>query len=321
MKFLIFMLLAVPLAAQQPVIEEWQVPWPDTRPRDPYVAPNGVVWFAGQQGHYLGTFDTTTKQFERYDLQPGAGPHNLVVAPDGAVWYAGNRVAHIGRLDPASGAVRIFPMPDPAARDPHTLVFDGRGNIWFTLQRSNMVGRLGMADGSVELVAIPTRLARPYGIVVDPQGRPWVTLFGTNKLATVDPETMEVREIETPRPEARLRRLALTSDGAVWYVDYQGGYLGRYEPATGDIREWAAPGADRSRPYGTVADAGDRIWFVETGLRPNRLVGFDTRAESFLTPAEIPSGGGSVRHMYYHHETGTIWFGTDSNMLARVRLP
>ncbi len=315
------LLVAWPLAAQQPTIDEWLVPWPDTRPRDPYVAPDGTVWLAGQQGHYLAAFDTVSKEFRRFDLQPGAGPHNLIVASDGAVWYAGNRVANIGRLDPATGAVRIYPMPDPAARDPHTLVFDGRGNIWFTLQQSNMVGRLAMATGEVDLVEIPTRLSRPYGIVVDPEGRPWFTLFGTNKLATVDPATLELTEIETPRPEARIRRIALTGDGMVWYVDYQGGYLGSYDPANGAITEWQAPGAGDSRPYGMVADSADRVWFVETGLQPNRLVGFDTEEAEFLEPVAIPSGGGSVRHMYFHPDNNTIWFGTDSNMLARVRLP
>src|SRR5690554_6043608 len=29
-------------------IQEWEVPWKDTRPRDPYVAPDGQVWFVGQ---------------------------------------------------------------------------------------------------------------------------------------------------------------------------------------------------------------------------------------------------------------------------------
>ena len=33
------------LAAQQVVIEEWEVPWEGSRPRDPYVAPDGGVWF------------------------------------------------------------------------------------------------------------------------------------------------------------------------------------------------------------------------------------------------------------------------------------
>ena len=38
-------------------VKEWPVPWEGTRPRDPYVAPGGKVWFCGQQGNYLAYFD------------------------------------------------------------------------------------------------------------------------------------------------------------------------------------------------------------------------------------------------------------------------
>jgi hypothetical protein len=38
-------------------IEEWPVPWPGTRPRDPYVAPDGKVWFVGQTGDDLARFE------------------------------------------------------------------------------------------------------------------------------------------------------------------------------------------------------------------------------------------------------------------------
>ena len=115
-------------------IKEWPVPWNNTRPRDPYAASADKVWFVGQGGDYAAYLNPETGEFERFDLESGAGPHNLIVADDGTVWYAGNRAAHIGKLDPESGAIVKFPMPEPVARDPHTLVFDPAGDIWFTVQ-------------------------------------------------------------------------------------------------------------------------------------------------------------------------------------------
>jgi virginiamycin B lyase len=38
-------------------IKEWQVPYEDSRPRDPYVAPDGRVWFCGQLGAYIAVLD------------------------------------------------------------------------------------------------------------------------------------------------------------------------------------------------------------------------------------------------------------------------
>jgi virginiamycin B lyase len=309
-----------PSHAQPVSIDEWEVPYAESRPRDPYVAPDGRVWFCGQRTGYLAVLDPATGEFRKYDLGEGAGPHNLIVDDRGMVWYAGNRRAHIGRLDPATGDVTQYPMPDEAARDPHTLAWDGKGDIWFTVQGGNFVGHLDTGSGEVRLVAVPSERARPYGIRVDPEGRPWIALFGTHKLATVDPATMELTEVPLSRESARPRRVEISSDGRVWYVDYADGMLGAYDPKGGSIEEWAIPGGSDSRPYGTALDDRDRLWFVETGPQPNRFTGFDTRAATWIGGTPIESGAGSVRHMYFHPSTRTIWFGTDANTIGRARL-
>ena len=55
-------------------------------------------------------------------------------------------------------------------------------------------------------------------------------------------------------------------------------------------------------------------------MQPNRLVGFDTESKTFSEPMEIPSGGGTIRHMYYDESTDSIWFGTDVDTVGVVRL-
>lgn len=327
----LFALLLLPsfvFAAEQETavtvdIKEWPVPWEGTRPRDPYVAPDGRIWFVGQQGHYVAEFDPGAVKFRRIDLEKGTGPHNLIVDASGFVWYAGNRAAHIGKIDPATGKTEKFSTPDPGAADPHTLLFDGRGHIWFSSQHANSVGRLHMENGKVEVIPVPTRNARPYGLVVDESsagGRPWIALLGTHKLATVEPDSLKLTEIALPRKEARPRRLAL-ADGRLWYVDAAQGYLGVYDPRSGAFQEWRTPGGAYSAPYAMAADRAGRIWFVETGVDPNRLVGFDPKTAKFFSLTEIPSGAGSVRHMVYDVKTGTLWFGTDENTLGRAQLP
>lgn len=320
--------LAVPadpaaIQAQEIQIDEWGVPWSQTRPRDPYVAPDGDVWFVGQRADYAGVLDPATGEFDRIDLPEGSGPHNLIVDDDGVVWYAGNRDRHIGRLDPATEEIERIEMPDPSVRDPHTLVFDADGRIFFTAQGANMIGRLDPATRAVEVQAVATERARPYGIVVARDGTPWVAAVGTNKLIRVDPGTLALTEVDLPRTDARPRRLQPTSDGRIWYVDYSGGYLGAYDPTSGGFREWAMPRGGESRPYGMAVDAQDRLWFVETGPRgePNQFVGFDPDTEEFFSMTEIPSGAGTVRHMFYHQPTHTVWFGTDANTIGRARLP
>lgn len=319
---LAFVLLqpAVADAQNAPVeIEEWNVTWEDTRPRDPYVAPDGRVWFVGQAGHYIAALDPESGEFERIDLDDGVGPHNLIVDSEGTIWYAGNRAAHIGRVDAETGEITKIAMPDPeAVRDPHTMIFDSNEDIWFTAQGSNVVGKLERATGEVQIVEVPTPRARPYGIVVDADDRPWIAEVGTNKIGTVDPATMEYREYDLPREEARPRRIAVTSDGAVWYVDYAQGHLGRLDPETGTVEEYLSPGGEGSQPYAMAVDDEDRLWFVETQGDQNRLIGFDAASREFVAEEDIPSGGDTVRHMVYHAETGVIWFGTDDHTIGRA---
>ncbi|HEY7473359.1 MAG TPA: lyase [Gemmatimonadota bacterium] len=308
----------VALAAADTVeIREWTVPWPNTRPRDPIVDREGHVWFVGQRGNYLGMLDPTTGEITRRELPANALPHNVIVGPDGALWYAGNGDSHIGRIDPASGDLRRYDTP---VRDPHTLQFAPDGMLWFTAQSANRIGRLDPSTGAVTLVEPSVADARPYGLVIDRNGRPWIALFGTNRLATVDPTTMEPTEFPLPSPDSRVRRLGLTTDGMVWYVDYARGTIGRLDPGTGETEEWVAPGGKGSRPYAMAIDDRDRIWFVETGSEPNRLVGFDPATGAFTAPAPIESGGGVVRHMIFHAPTRTLWFGTDANTIGQARI-
>ena len=319
------MLLPLTGAADNAVkveIREWKVPYEASRPRDPYVDQKGFVWFVGQRSHYVGLLHPDSGEFKKFDLVTGAGPHNLIVGKDGYVWYAGNQKAHIGRLDPRSGDIKIYPMPDGTPRDPHTLVFDGtEENIWFTAQGGNTVGRLQTRTGKLDILPVPTERARPYGIKVDQKGHPWVVLLGTNKIATVDPATMALKEITLPRAETRPRRVEIDSKGNIWYVDFAGGRVGVYEAATGKVEEWISPGGEKSRPYGTAMDNADRFWFVETGAEPNQFVGFDTRTRQFIGSTPIPSGGGTVRYMFYNAPKNEIWFGADTNTIGRAILP
>lgn len=302
-------------------ITEWKVPWPGTRPRDPSVAPDGTIWFVGQQGHYVGHLNPATGEFKRYELEPGTGPHNQVLDRQGYVWFAGNRVGYIGRLDPKTGEIKKYPMPDPAARDPHTLVMDSKDNIWFTVQGGNFVGKLETTTGKVRVVKMTTERALPYGILVDPEGFPWFNQFGTNKIGRMEPNSMEVTTYMLPSPDARDRRIARTSDGYIWYTDHNRGYLGRLDPKTGEVKEWPAPAGERSRPYALAADDKGRLWFSETGIQPNRFVGFDPKTEEFFSITQVPSGGGSIRHMVFDPKTRSIWFGTDANTIGRASIP
>ena len=319
MRLIVFALAAAvagsPLVAAQAGktvdLKEWPVEW-GGRTRDPAVAPDGKVWFVGQTGNYIATFDPKTEQFRRYEIEEGTNPHNLIVDAQGIVWYAGNRNGRIGRLDPATGKAETIMTGE--ARDPHTLVFDGKGNLWFTSQGSNRVGRLHMASRKVDLVTPHDQPSNPYGMVIDNVGAPWVALARMNLIVRIDPATLAVTRFEQGDPKARSRRVEWTADGMVWYGDEARGVLGRINPKTREVNEWPMPGGAGSRPYALTKDGQGRLWVSETGP-VKRLVAFDPKTETFVSLNPVSN---TIRHMFFDRQTGALWFGTDANAIGRI---
>jgi virginiamycin B lyase len=300
-------------------IREWFTPTRGQRPHDPLAAADGTIWWTGQWTNVLGHLDPRTGNMKEFPLKtPQSGPHGLAEDRQGNIWYTGNSVGLIGKLDPKTGTVTEYKMPDPAARDPHTPVFARTGMLWFSVQQGNMMGRLNPLTGEIKLVTMPTPRSLPYGVAFDSKDRPFVVLFGTNKVASLDPESMAVREYTLPNAESRPRRIAISADDMVWYADYARGYLGRLNPATGEVQEWPSPSGPQSQPYGITVSKG-AIWYNESGIRPNTLVRFDPKAQTFQS-WPIPSGGIVVRNMMPTRDGNLVLACSGANRIALVEI-
>lgn len=253
---------------------EWVVPTLGQRSRDPIEAPDGSIWWTGMWASLVGRLDPATGAMEEYKLPLAARPHSIVPDALGNIWYTGNSNATIGRLDPKTGLIIEY---QTEARDPHSAAFHPNGNLYFTAQGANMLGRLDPETG--ELTEVGTE-PRPYGIQVARNGTVWVAYNGTNKIGALDPETMNVRYYDIPNEASRVRRLGLDSRGMVWFVNSTQGKIGRLDPASGAIKQWDSPSGPTSHPY-ALAVIDDKIWYNESGMRPDALVRFDPDSETF----------------------------------------
>ena len=279
-------------------IKEYEVPTPRSRPHDPALAPDGSLWYTGQGANKLGRLNPKTGEFKEYPLKtPDSGPHGLVADKHGNIWFTAISGGYVGKLDPTTGDIAEYRPSDGAEIDPHTPVFDNNGILWFTNQDANSIGRLDPKTGKIILTKSPTPHAVPYGIVVAQNNVPFFCEFGTNKLASIDPISMKIREYTLPAESARPRRIALSADGTIYYTDFARGYLGHFDPISGKLlKEWASPGGADSEPYGIATTNDGEVWYSESGVKPNTLVKFDPKSETFST-TQIPSGGGVVRNM------------------------
>jgi virginiamycin B lyase len=279
-------------------IREFEVPTPKSRPHDPAFAPDGSLWYTGQGANKLGRLDPKTGEFKEYPLKtPNSGPHGLVADKDGNIWFTAISGGYVGKLNPINGEIAEYRPADGTEIDPHTPVFDQNGILWFTNQETNYIGRLDPKTGKMTLAKSPTPHAVPYGILILPNHTPIFCEFGTNKLASIDPSTLRVSEYTLPEAGTRPRRIALAPDGTVYYTDFARGYLGHFDPSSGKLlKEWLSPGGAESEPYGIAITSDGEVWYSESGVKPNTMVRFDPKSETFSTKM-IPSGGWVVRNM------------------------
>jgi virginiamycin B lyase len=302
--------------------KEWVVPTLGQRSRDPIQAADGTIWWVGQWGNLIGRINPKTGEIKEYPLPLGSMPHTVTLDNEGGVWYTGNKNGSVGRVNPITGEVTKYDMPDPNAKDPHTAIFDRHGIMWFTLQQSNMLGRLDPATGDIKLVTMPTPHSRPYGIKIDANDNPWVACNGSNCLVKIDPVTMALKEYKLPDEQTKVRRLDIASDGMIWYVNSSLGRLGRFNPSTGEVKEWPSPSGPKSHPY-AIAVVNDIVWYNESGMRPDPLVRFDPKTETFQSWA-IPSGGfyaGIIRHMRATTDGNLLIHQSSTNRIILVTLP
>ncbi|WP_217693837.1 cytochrome C [Thalassotalea sp. PP2-459] len=299
----------------------WHTPTLGQRSRDPIEAENGDIWWAGQRANLIGRIDPDSGKVKEYPLPDNAMPHTVTTDNFGNIWYTGNKNGTMGKLDIKTGEITEFPMPDKQAKDPHSAIFDDKGILWFTLQHSNMIGRLNPESGEIKLVTMNAPKSKPYGIKIDDEGTPWVACNGRNCLVNVDPKTMQLTDIILPNKATRVRRLDIAADGMIWYVNSSQGRLGRYNPDTGDIKEWPSPSGSQSHPY-AIAVIDNIVWYNESGMRPDALVRFDPKSETFQSWA-IPSGNvyaGIVRHMRKTKQGDLLIHQSSTSKVIRVNI-
>ena len=306
-------------------VTEFVAPTLGQRVRDPLEARDGAIWWTGMFASLVGRMDPQTGEMREYRLPQGARPHGIAEDAQGDIWYTGNGNGTVGKVDPRTGEVTEY---ETRARDPHTPLVHPNGNLYWTAQRARMMGRLDPRTG--ELTEVQTATANPYGLQMDSKGTLWVAFNGPaldrpggesisgSRLASMDPVTMELRYYDLPDPESRVRRLALDSEDMVWFVNSAKGRIGRLNPATGEVKEWASPSGPTSHPY-AIAVIDDVIWYNESGMRPDQLVRFDPKTETFQSFA-IPSAVGIVRNMFVTREGNLLIHQSSMNRFGLVQI-
>lgn len=263
-------------------------------PADP-----NTVWWTAQGDAALGRLNPATGENQLIPLGAGSRPHGVIIGPDGAAWVTDSGLNAIVRVDPATEAVKSFPLPaDIPNINMNTAAFDGKGILWFTGQS----GYYGSVDPTSETVTVweAPRGRGPYGIDATPDGRIFYASLAGNHIAEINTQTGEATPIDPPTPGQGARRVWSDAQGIIWVSEYHAGQVGRYDPSNGEWREWKLPGA-QPLAYAVYVDEQDKVWLSD--FAANTLVLFDPVTEAFHAFPLSPTG--NVRQIL--GRTGEVW--------------
>ncbi len=143
--------------------------------------------------------------------------HDIVVHPDGSVYAVDMMQDQLYRLDPESGEIRVWTLPETDL--PLGGVFGGRNSP----TPPNANAHLG-----------------PHSIQVGPDGRLWITLALGNRLAGFDPESESWQLVEVDEGYYP-HTLRFDARGRIWYTLAASNHLGMFDPATGEQRHIRLP--------------------------------------------------------------------------------
>jgi virginiamycin B lyase len=145
----------------------------------------------------------------------GQRSRDPVQAPDGSIWWAGQWGNLIGRIDPKTGDMKEYPLPENAM--PHSVTIDAQGNVWYTGNKNGTVGKLDPHTGAITEYKMPDPAAKdPHTAIFDRQGVMWFTLQLSNMVGRLHPDTGDIKLVTMPTPQSRPYGIVLDARGVPW---------------------------------------------------------------------------------------------------------
>ena len=162
---------------------------------------------------------------------PGSRPHDPLATADGAIWYTGQFANTLGRLDPKSGKIKEYRLPDKSG--PHGLTADKDGNIWYTGNFKSTVGKLNPKSGEVTEYYMNNPAARdPHTPIFDRNGILWFTAQSGNMVGRLNPQSGELRLVNSPTPKSRPYGMVVSSKNIPFFVEFGVNKIASIEPNT-----------------------------------------------------------------------------------------
>jgi streptogramin lyase len=268
--------------------------------------------------------------FTEYDLPRATMEPHDVILDSGIVWFAEFGEQFLGKMDPRTGEVIEYAIPELKKGFPTgTLDLESGADgtsLWIGLMYQAGVARFDKKSESFQLFALPPEWqsdSAQMGMVTpthaDVDGKVWTKNNAQNALIRIDLKSGKLESLGTPKDPATNRTIfpyGIPADrqNNLYLLDFAGEQIAKVDAKTGAITAYKTPTA-YSRPRRGRVDAQDRLWFAEYG--GNAIGLFDPKTEK-ITEWQVATPW-SAPYDVMPDERGEVWAaGMFTDRVARL---
>jgi len=255
-----------------------------------------------------------------YDLPRATSePHDVVVDPDGIAWYCDFGDQFIGSVDPKTGKVTEYELPELKTGSPLgslDLELDPEGNLWVAMMYQAGIAKFDRKTRTVRAFPIPREwqtgstqqsMVTPTRSNVD--GKVWTNNQDTHAIYRLDLATGKFENLGEMKDAAGKSvngyGIPADKDNNLYLLEFGGARIARVDAKTAQATVYDTPTA-RSRPRRGRVDEQNRLWFGEYGA--NAIGMFDPEAKT-IREWPLPTAW-SLPYDVAIDKNGEVWTGS-----------
>jgi len=227
-------------------------------------------------------------------------PHDVMLDHDGTVWYSDFGQMFLGKMDPTTGKVTQYPIPETKKGYPVgtlNLEIDKDNNPWIGVMYQSAIAKFDRKTETFKTWSTPKEWDTDAGQLghLAIEGTPndnkvWIKNSDGGNIYRLDLGTDKMENFgafKDPRTGRRIGTYGLHSDAEnnVYLLDFAAGNIVKIDAKTKAPTVYVTP-TPNSRPRRGRVDAEGRLWFAE--YQGNAIGMFDPKAEK-ISEWKVPT--------------------------------
>jgi streptogramin lyase len=247
-------------------------------------------------------------------------PHDVMLDRQGMVWYSDFGQMFLGKMDPKSGKVTQYPIPENKKGFPVgtlNLEFDKDDNPWIGVMYQGTIAKFDRKTETFQLFPTPKEWDTNAdqlghlalrGTPVD--NKVWVKNSDGNQIYRLDLATNKYENLgsfKDPRTDRRIGTYGLHSDAEnnIYLLDFSAGNIVKIDAKTKLPTVYLTP-TPNSKPRRGRVDDRDRLWFAE--YEGNAIGMFDPKTDK-ISEWKVPTPW-SAPYDAMAGKNGEAWTGS-----------